>query len=63
MTATSTGKAAGGVNFPDEDSPDYLDFAYFSFVIGMTSQVSDVTISARGHAPAGPPARPDQFRL
>ena len=36
-----------GLNFPDEDHPDYLDFAYFSFVIGMTSQVSDVTISAR----------------
>jgi uncharacterized membrane protein len=41
------GKAAGGLNFPDEDSPDYLDFAYFSFVIGMTSQVSDVNISGR----------------
>ncbi len=43
----SDGKAKCGINFPDEDSPDYLDFAYFSFVIGMTSQVSDVTISAR----------------
>ncbi len=31
-------KAHGGLNFPDEDKPDYLDFAYFSFVIGMTSQ-------------------------
>jgi uncharacterized membrane protein len=40
-------KPAGGLNFPDENEPDYLDFAYFSFVIGMTSQVSDVTISAR----------------
>ena len=39
--------AKHGLNFPDEDKPDYLDFAYFSFVIGMTSQVSDVTISAR----------------
>ena len=28
--------------FPDEDRPDYLDFAYFSFTIGMTSQTSDV---------------------
>ena len=41
------GQTRCGLNFPDEDSPDYLDFAYFSFVIGMTSQVSDVAISAR----------------
>jgi len=38
---------AGGLEFPEEDNPDYLDFAYFSFVIGMTFQVSDVEISAR----------------
>lgn len=38
---------AGGLNFPDEEKPDYLDFAYFSFVIGMTFQVSDVEISNR----------------
>jgi uncharacterized membrane protein len=40
------GKRLCGLNFPDEDTPDYLDFAYFSFVIGMTSQVSDVSISS-----------------
>lgn len=38
---------AGGLNFPDEVAPDYLDFAYFSFVIGMTFQVSDVEISGK----------------
>ena len=38
---------AGGVSFPGEHNPDYLDFAYFSFIIGMTFQVSDVSISAR----------------
>ena len=38
---------AGGLNFPDEEQPDYWDFLYFSLVIGMTSQVSDVTISSR----------------
>ncbi|MEI8309570.1 MAG: DUF1345 domain-containing protein [Verrucomicrobiota bacterium] len=27
--------------------PDYYDFAYFSFIIGMTSQVSDVQIASR----------------
>ena len=40
-------EAKGSLNFPGDDRPDYLDFAYFSFVIGMTSQVSDVTIGSR----------------
>lgn len=37
----------GGLIFPDDSSPDYLDFAYFSFVIGMTCQVSDVQVSSK----------------
>ena len=37
----------GGLEFPLEQHPDYLDFAYFSFVVGMTFQVSDVEISSR----------------
>jgi uncharacterized membrane protein len=37
----------GGLKFPDEDNPDYWDFIYFSFVIGMTAQVSDVAITDR----------------
>jgi uncharacterized membrane protein len=37
----------GGLIFPNDDPPDYFDFAYFSFVIGMTWQVSDVQISSR----------------
>jgi uncharacterized membrane protein len=36
-----------GLEFPEEKEPDYLDFVYFSFVIGMTFQVSDVQITAR----------------
>ncbi len=36
-----------GLEFPNEKQPDYIDFAYFSFVIGMTFQVSDVEISSR----------------
>ena len=40
-------KPANGLNFPKELHPDYLDFAYFSFVIGMTFQVSDVQINSR----------------
>jgi uncharacterized membrane protein len=37
----------GGLDFPGEPKPDYLDFAYFSFVIGMTFQVSDVEIKSK----------------
>jgi uncharacterized membrane protein len=37
----------GGMNFPDDDTPDYWDFAYVAFVIGMCAQVSDVTVSAK----------------
>ena len=36
-----------GLDFPGHDEPDYLDFAYFSFVIGMTFQTADVSISDR----------------
>lgn len=36
----------GGLAFPGgEQKPDYWDFVYFSFVIGMTAQVSDVGIT------------------
>ena len=35
----------GGLAFPGNEAPDYWDFVYFSFVIGMTSQVSDVGIT------------------
>lgn len=38
---------AGGLDFPGEKRPDYLDFMYFSLVLGMTFQVSDVQITAR----------------
>jgi uncharacterized membrane protein len=37
-----------GLVFPNEPEPDFLDFAYFSFVIGATGQVSDVQITGRG---------------
>ncbi len=41
------GKDAGGVDFPKCDEPDYWDFLYFSFTLGMTFQTSDVEISSR----------------
>jgi uncharacterized membrane protein len=38
---------AGGLAFPEEEIPDYWDFLYFSFVVGMTCQVSDVQVTSR----------------
>ncbi len=38
---------AGGLHFPGEGLPDYWDFMYFAFCIGMTFQVSDVEIEDR----------------
>jgi uncharacterized membrane protein len=37
----------GGLAFPGKQQPDYWDFLYFSLVIGMTSQVSDVAVTAK----------------
>jgi uncharacterized membrane protein len=42
------GSKPGGLQFPsgdEDDHADYWDFVYFSFVIGMTAQVSDVGIT------------------
>jgi uncharacterized membrane protein len=36
-----------GLQFPADDLPDYWDFFYFSLVLGMTFQVSDVQITSR----------------
>lgn len=40
-------KVDGGIDFPKDDQPDYLDFVYFSFVLGMTFQVSDCDITSK----------------
>ena len=37
----------GGLAFPGDQEPDYRDFLYFSLVIAMTSQVSDVAITSK----------------
>ncbi len=38
----------GGIDFPgDQNLPDYRDFAYFSYCLGMTYQVSDTTVKTR----------------
>jgi uncharacterized membrane protein len=41
------GVKGGGLAFPGGEEPDYWDFLYFSLVIGMTSQVSDVAVTSR----------------
>ena len=40
-------RTGGGLEFPGNEEPDYLDFVYFSFVLGMTFQVSDVVITSK----------------
>jgi len=37
----------GGLAFPGDGRPAYLEFAYFAFTIGMCFQVSDVGVSSR----------------
>ena len=38
---------AGGINFNEAEPPNYVDFAYYSFTVGMTFQVADTNITAR----------------
>jgi uncharacterized membrane protein len=39
--------APGGIDFNDDTAPDYRDFAYLAFTIGMTFQVSDTDIKSK----------------
>lgn len=41
------GGDCAGIDFPGDDEPDYWDFIYFAFTLGMTFQTSDVEISSR----------------
>jgi uncharacterized membrane protein len=41
------GEIDRGIEFPQDGRPDYLDFIYFSFVLGMTFQVSDCNVTAK----------------
>ena len=38
------GGDSGGLSFPGTEEPDYWDFVYFAYCLGMTFQTSDVTI-------------------
>ncbi len=44
---TKGAKFVGGLIFPEEAEPDYFDFAYYSFGIGCTFQVADVSVTSR----------------
>jgi len=37
----------GGLKFPGEPTPDFWEFLYYAFVVGMTCQVSDVQVTSR----------------
>jgi uncharacterized membrane protein len=37
----------GGIDFNSNDPPRYLDFAYVALTVGMTSQVSDTSLTVR----------------
>jgi uncharacterized membrane protein len=41
------GDEVGGIEFNEEDGPDYVDFAYLAFTIGMTFQVSDTNLTTK----------------
>ena len=38
--------AGSGLEFPGNERPDYAEFLYLAFVVGMTCQVSDVTTAS-----------------
>ena len=38
---------AGGIAIPGVDEPDYWDFTYYAFTLGMTFQTSDTAICSR----------------
>ena len=46
----TAGKGEPALDFPGDADPDYIDFLYFSYTIGCTSQTSDVAVrqSLRG---------------
>ncbi len=46
-TRGDDGRDTGGLDVPGTDEPDYWDFCYFAFTLGMTFQTSDVTLTSR----------------
>ena len=46
-SAAVGGGDSRGIDFPGTKEPDYSDFLYFAFTLGMTFQTSDIDISSR----------------
>lgn len=42
-----SGRSGGLIILPSEEDPTYLDFLYFSFVIGATAQTADISICSK----------------
>ena len=47
MARRRAAKRRAEVSGATKNSPEYSDFIYFSFVIGMTFQVSDVQVTSK----------------
>jgi uncharacterized membrane protein len=47
LEAGKPAEQRGGLNFPGTTNPDYFDFLYFSFVIGVASQTADVAVTSK----------------
>ena len=43
----ASGRHRSGLEFPGKIEPDYTEFVYFAFTLGMTFQTSDVSITSR----------------
>jgi uncharacterized membrane protein len=43
--ATAPSDRRGGLGFPGEAPASYRDFAYFAFIVGMTAQTADITVT------------------
>jgi uncharacterized membrane protein len=39
--------AGGGLRFPGDEQPNYWDFVYFAFGVGMAAQVADVAVTSK----------------
>jgi uncharacterized membrane protein len=43
---SKSGDDCGGIEMPGTKEPDYWDFVYFSFTLGMTFQTSDTAVTS-----------------
>ena len=58
-----SGGDSGGLDIPGTREPDYRDFVYFSFTLGMTFQTSDAAITGGGYPPRGDLPLPRRLRV